>query len=107
MQPLWLKSLDDIKRGISPEETAWHMLTSLNRGPHEELDADVELGRLVISEKSESNLETSNCPYKVDDLVCMSCWRDFCRTGTRNPPSLSEDADDTSEEQYSPFHIHS
>ena len=52
----------------------------------------------------------SECIYDRDEVVCMDCWLHCLRTGTRGPSEeesypLSED--ESSEDEFSPFHIHS
>ena len=57
----------------------------------------------------------SGCLYSKDELVCIDCWLHYERTGTRAPPraikvlSETEDSsssDDSSENEYSPYLIH-
>lgn len=66
----------------------------------------------------------SDCIYSWDEIVCMDCWLHYKRTGTRRqPPGTDEDSskneyslrvddfsfpvDDSSDDEFSPFHIHS
>lgn len=59
----------------------------------------------------------SDCIYSRYEIVCMDCWLHYKRTGTRRqPPSTGEDSsengysspeDDSSDDEFSPFHIHS
>ena len=49
----------------------------------------------------------SDCMYREDEYVCMDCWLHYVRTGTRwSPDANSEGDDDESEDEISPFHIH-
>ena len=56
----------------------------------------------------------SNCLYGKHENICMRCWLHYARTGTRFLPveKLSESEDptateDSSDDEFSPFHIHS
>lgn len=62
----------------------------------------------------------SDCVYARDEMICMDCWRHYIRTGTRGltpvcsdddgDSSLDEDSpsiDESSEDEYSPYLIHS
>lgn len=58
----------------------------------------------------------SNCVYAKHELVCMDCWLYYRQTGTHSAGdvdssssldeiSFSKD-DESSEDEYSPYHIH-
>ena len=66
-----------------------------------------------ISEYYATTLIGSNCLYGEYETVCMDCWLHYERTGTRGPPEDlwetedSSSSDDSSENEYSPYLIHS
>lgn len=96
-----------------PPDTTGHV-------PHVDLD-------MLHSESEESGECSSgypatiplqlDCIYSWDESVCMVCWLHYKRTGTRRqPPSTDQDSsknkysspeDDSSDDEFSPFHIHS
>lgn len=61
------------------------------------------------------------CPYDSSDVICMDCWQNFVLTGHRRLQEADKDRlsdecssdeycsskDESSEDQYSPFYIHS
>ena len=60
----------------------------------------------------------SDCVYAADEVICVSCWRLYVRTGTRRPPPDAEGyvvsdteedspSDESSSEEYYPYLIHS
>lgn len=87
--------------------------------------------------KSESELEEdvhgypamvpirSDCVYAPNEVICVGCWLHYRRTGTRRPPlpwkrrfaivpdddasldEYSSSGDESSEDEFSPYHIHS
>lgn len=87
--------------------------------------------------KSESELEEdvhgypamvpirSDCVYAPKEMICVDCWLHYRRTGTRRPPlpwkrrfaidtdddassdEYSSSGDESSEDEFSPYHIHS
>lgn len=87
--------------------------------------------------KSESELEEdvhgypamvpirSDCVYAPNEVICVDCWLHYRRTGTRRPPlpwkrrfaidtdddassdEYSSSGDESSEDEFSPYHIHS
>lgn len=65
------------------------------------------------SEYSAMTSIASECDYGKHEFVCMDCWVHYEETGTRGPPEdLSENedfspSDEASEDEYSPFLIHS
>ena len=86
--------------------------------------SDTEEDDDKLASESESEEDTSEyrrrgpinskCLYDKREVVCMDCWLYYARTGTRKLPveELSEDEepasdDDSSEDEFSPFHIHS
>ena len=140
VQPLWLNSIEEIKRGQNPEETGWHLskdsqydLDDLDSasisesscdgyesdaliGPEDTTVDPVPLTTAANTENDESKEEQiltrrPEFPYTKDEIVCTGCWLEFCRTGVRRNPAGAEDADSASDystdDDYSPFHIHS
>ncbi|KAF6217744.1 hypothetical protein HO133_006571 [Letharia lupina] len=87
--------------------------------------------------KSESELEEdvhgypamvpirSDCVYAPNEVICVDCWLHYRKTGTRRPPlpwkrrfaigsdddasldEYSSSGDESSEDEFSPYHIHS
>lgn len=62
-----------------------------------------------ISESSATKSIRSDCLYGKHEIVCMNCWLHYKRTRTRGPPEYedSSSSDDPSENEYSPYLIHS
>lgn len=66
-----------------------------------------------ISEYSVRLTLGSDCLYGKHEVVCMDCWLHYEQTGTRGPPEDlpenkdSSSSDDSSENEYSPYLIHS
>ena len=65
------------------------------------------------SESSGSSTTNMEFGYGRDEQVCMECWLHYQRTGLRYQDSprtryveASLDTDESSEDDYSPFHIH-
>ena len=57
----------------------------------------------------------SDCMYGRYEIVCMDCWLYYVRNGTRGPPPSDGEqdsgvntlqSDGLSEDEYSPFHVH-
>lgn len=122
-QPLWLQSLDEIKRGRHPNKTEWALRTSsdngtcynldihdVNRAFDEKLFSDPPTKTKDVailssdSLRTDSKIEKSVCqglqsdlhtssPYGIEDIVHLGCWKKFCRTGTR--PILLCTSDDS------------
>lgn len=91
-----------------------------------------DLGELPSGPESESKEDIhgyprtipiqSDCVYARDEMICMDCWIHYRRTGTRKPPLLREQGhvsdddssldenppsrDESSEDDYSPYLIH-
>ena len=133
-EPLWLSSLDQIKRGVDPEKTMWALCTS-EKNTSRELNSinapslaiddnsraasstNIATATEVVSQDSRSDSHMPAFPYGRDDTICRNCWVDFCNTGIRRRRQQSHDLEtsssdggsdvDTSDDEFSPFHIHS
>ena len=134
VQPLWRSSLDQIKRGVDPEKTMWALCTS-EKNTSRELNSinapslaiddnsraasstNIATATEVGSQDSRSDSHMPAFPYGRDDTICRNCWFDFCKTGIRRRRQQSHDLEtsssdggldvDTSDDDFSPFHIHS
>ncbi|MCJ1264901.1 hypothetical protein MMC22_004776 [Lobaria immixta] len=52
----------------------------------------------------------SDCVYARHEVICMDCWIHYIRTGTRRPPHVDEyspSIEESSEDEFSPYFIHS
>ena len=113
VQPYWRHILERIRTRLQPYEP-----NTAGSEAKEEND-DNELAPESESDKDTSTYIArgpinSNCLYDKREVVCIDCWLHYARTGTRKLPveELSESEhpasdDDSSEDDFSPFHIHS
>lgn len=135
VQPHWTHFLEDFKLGLHRDSTALPIsrlgeeeITNLDTrrdavgtaGDAAIVDHDELPPKPKLKEDPGENHTTMatrpTCRYFRDEVVCMDCWLYYERTGTRYQPSNDENESenkssssqgDSSEDGFSPFHIHS
>ena len=130
VQPYWQSSLESVKSGVSPHglfsitqdeqpPNSQHNLTVPNDSTTDTTGDSALSQDLVLSEdqathqhqESPTNgVDISSTIFDRKEIWCIECWYDFKKTGhQRSPASFvteSSDDDDASEDDFSPYLIH-
>ena len=99
-------------RGHKPDMTGNVIFNHSEALPRSESESNVELGSDVHGYPETVPIR-SDCVYDEEEVVCMNCWLYYRRTGTRfevEDSSIDEYAsseDESSDDGFSPYHIHS
>ena len=124
VQPYWRHLLERIKQGFDPETPSLDDSDTCEEWEAEaESRLELESERQVESDEDPHGYPATisirfECIYAEHEVVCMDCWQYYTRTGVRGPPRSwkrrfaydvyrNKSSDDSSEDEYSPYHIHS
>ena len=114
VQPYWLIMLSAIRTGTDPnhglqveKERRYRRSAATQRSVSidtEEITRDPEDSKdqeaiSIVGAESTIGSDEDECPYEVDDMLCMDCWCYFERTGQLYEESDSEASSE--EDQYS------
>ena len=107
--------LDSCSTDLTPELDATRNISppKPNEVPaKEESESEADISNDITTTQNESI-----CLYGKHERVCMDCWLHYAQTGTRRQPQSEDEdwskrkdvpsSDESSECEYSPFHIHS
>ncbi len=129
VQPYWRHLIERIKQGLDPDSPA--------QAGSEVGEEDADSGSIAEAASSSSDVSLddlnelssnseedphgypatvsirSDCIYAQREVICMDCWLYYRNNGTRRPPYnwnqgfVTDTGGDSSEDEYSPFLIHS
>ena len=98
--------------GHEPDMTGNDLIDDSEAMSSSELETEMELGSDVHGYPENVPIR-SDCVYDPDEIVCMHCWLHYRRTSTRfsdeasSVDEYSSSEDESSDDEFSPYHIHS
>ena len=126
VQPYWQSFLESVKSGVSPHDLCSYTkdeqpsnnqrnLIVLNDSTTDiaddgELSQDPTLSEDKVAHPNEESptngVDISNTQFDRKEIWCVWCWHHFKETGRRWSPASETYEDDASEDDFSPYLIH-